>query len=86
MSKSPPKSPQKAAASANPPRTAATAASTKTAASAATERPGSAQPKPNPKAYDRLPGVLESFPLVFSELEAEQRDRRQLDQTRIDDA
>jgi hypothetical protein len=76
-------SPPKAVTAANPPQTAA---STKTAASAANERPSSAQAKPNPKAYDRLPGVIESFPPVFSELEVEQRDRRHLDQTRIDDA
>lgn len=84
------KSPPKTAASANPPKTAASIKSApQTAASAkttTTERPSSAQAKPNPKAYDRLPDVLESFPPIFSELETEQRDRRQLDQTRIDDA
>ncbi len=69
-----------------PRATAASVQTPHTAASEATERPSSAQAKANPKAYDRLPVVLETFPPIFQELETEQRDRRQLDQTRIDDA
>jgi hypothetical protein len=69
-----------------PRATAASVQTPKTAATQASERPSSAQATPNAKAYDRLPGVLETFPQIFSELETEQRDRRQLDQTRIDDA